>query len=128
MKPLRVVGAALIGDGRVLAALRGPGMSDAGCWEFPGGKVEPGEDDATALVRELREELGIETEVGAPLGAARVGAVELHLYVARVRDGAPEAREHAQLRWVDARSIGTLLWAPADRPFLDAVAARLGAS
>ena len=65
---VHVVGAAIMNDGRCLAAQRGPSMQMAGKWEFPGGKVEPGETPEVALTRELREELAISAEVGEWLG------------------------------------------------------------
>jgi 8-oxo-dGTP diphosphatase len=68
MNEIRVVGAAIIGDGRCFAALRGPGRMLAGYWEFPGGKVEAGESDEVALIREIREELGVVVRVDQCLG------------------------------------------------------------
>lgn len=117
-----VAGAILDGRGQVLAALRGPDMHLSGHWELPGGKVEPGESDAAALVRELAEELGVEVAVGAHLGTSEVdGRVRLVAYACTLREGRPQAREHAELRWVDAAGLHGLAWAPADVPLLPAV-------
>jgi 8-oxo-dGTP diphosphatase len=111
-----VVAAALIRDGRVLAAHR---RSPSG-WEFPGGKVEPGESETAALVRECREELGVDVEVGAFVGSSAISAgVELRLYLARVAAGEPTAlADHDELRWVAPSELGALEWLPADRPLL----------
>lgn len=122
---LRVVAGAIVDGPRLLAALRGPGMSSPNLWELPGGKVEPGESDADALIRELREELGITVEVGRALGHVNHGRIELHAYLAVVTAGTPTPLEHAELRWVDAEALERLVWAPADRPFLGPLAERL---
>lgn len=125
----RVVGAAILLEGKLLVALRGPGQRQAGLWELPGGKVEPGEDDAGALARELREELGVDAEVGQYLGEVEhtysSGAIVLAAYTCTLVGGVPRAREHAELRWVDADTITELTFAPADRPLLPAVVACL---
>jgi 8-oxo-dGTP diphosphatase len=114
-----VVGVALIRDGRVLAALR-PGTF--GGWEFPGGKVEPGETDRQAAVRELREELGVEAEIGTPLGEQPMGErYLLRVYTGRITAGEPVCHEHAELRWVSPGELDHLEWLDADRPFLQPV-------
>lgn len=119
---LHVVGAAILRSGRCLVAQRGPGMSLAGLWEFPGGKVEPRESPQRALIRELREELGVGIEVGPWLGRgeSRSGAREvvLDVYAATLVAGEPQPREHAQLRWIPVDEIDTLEWPEADRPVL----------
>jgi 8-oxo-dGTP diphosphatase len=127
--PVPVVGAALLSSGRCLAAQRGPASSSAGQWEFPGGKVEPGERPEAALVRELDEELGIQVEVGDHLGRSEFVVRErrftLDVYVVRLRSGVPTAREHAELRWLTADELGGVRWAIADVPHLPAVRAAL---
>jgi 8-oxo-dGTP diphosphatase len=119
-----VIGVALVQGGQVLAALRdGP---DGG-WEFPGGKVEPGETDQVAGARELAEELGVEVVVGESLGPA-VPINEryaLRVYAAELAAGEPVAHEHREIRWVGAGELGGLDWLPADRPFLAAVRDRM---
>lgn len=126
MDTVRVVGAAIVRDGLVLAALRGSGMSHPGVWEFPGGKVEDGEDAAAALAREIAEELGVAITVGAHLarGEALVGErrILLDVYRCTIVKGAPQAREHAELRWVALDALDELQWAEADLPALRALA------
>lgn len=123
-----VVGAAIVGRGLVLAARRSAPAELAGGWEFPGGKVEDGEAEEDALVRECREELGIEIAVGRLLGIQPIDADRvLHVYLAEHLIGQPEAREdHDEVRWVGAGELDALPWLPADRPLLPAVMAALG--
>ncbi len=124
-----MVGAALLDGDRVLVARRGARMSLPGKWEFPGGKVEPGEPPEQALVRELREELAIDVAVGAWLGRGESLSggrrVELDVHAARGPGGTPQAREHSELRWVRDRELEVLDWAEADVPVLPAVRAAL---
>lgn len=123
-----VVGAAIVRDGTVLAAQRDKPASTAGRWEFPGGKVEPGEDERAALVRECREELAAEVVVGGRLGPDLVLASGwlLRLYLARLAPGArPVAGEHRAVRWVPAGGLAGLDWLDADRVVLPGLAALL---
>lgn len=120
-----VVAVALIDrDGRVLIAQRPEGKAMAGLWEFPGGKVEPGETPEVALIRELREELGIDTWASclAPLTFASHGYENFHLlmplYACRKWQGVPTAREHANLKWAGVRDLPSFPMPPADRPLL----------
>jgi len=130
MREIHVVGAAILRDGRCLAAQRGPAMRLPGKWEFPGGKVEPGEDPLTALAREVHEELGLAIAVGEPLGTGRDPAgdvaVRLDVYLAVVTGGELRLLEHADARWVQAAELDALDWADADRPLLAALRERLG--
>jgi len=119
-----VVAAAIVTPGppaRVLAAQRGYPEALAGQWELPGGKVEPGEDDVTALVRECREELGVTIDVldrvGADLPAVDPSFV-LRVWWARIVAGEPHPREHAALRWLAAGELDEVGWLPADRPLV----------
>jgi 8-oxo-dGTP diphosphatase len=115
-----VVGAAILRAGRVLAARRSAPSSTAGGWEFPGGKVEPGETDAVALVRECIEELGVEVGVGAELGEQQLptGAL-LRVYLAELRYGEPQAlQDHDALRWLAADELNDVRWLAADRWFV----------
>src|SRR4051812_39513861 len=100
-----VVAAALVQDGRLLAAQRSTPAALAGLWEFPGGKVEPGEDDVVALIRECREELGVEIRPGERLGEVAVPVGTLRVYRARIVAGRAEPREHAALRWLPASEL-----------------------
>lgn len=99
-------------------ALRSPTMSTPDRWELPGGKVEPGESDTQALIRELREELHITVEVQQLLGCSRFGPIELVAYTARLLDGDPRPAEHAEIRWVAANELHQLRWADADLPLI----------
>jgi 8-oxo-dGTP diphosphatase len=114
-----VVAAALVRDGAVLAARRSRPAELAGRWEFPGGKVEPGEDGPAALARECLEELGVHVDVGRLLGRAADGRVELTLYVAALVQGEPHAGEsHDALRWLDVSSLESVDWLPLDAELL----------
>lgn len=128
--PLRVVGAVLVtADGlRILAARRRPSIPTAGRWEFPGGKIEPGESPQAALVRELREELGIEVEVGWLIGRGTgwAGERELHLdcYWARPVGPSPTtSTDHDLLEWVELDALLTRDWAEPDVPIVETIAA-----
>jgi 8-oxo-dGTP diphosphatase len=122
-----VVGAAVLRDGRVLACRRTRPPGTAGGWELPGGKVEPGETPAAALVRELAEELGIAVEVTGWLdGAAPIGDThELVVATAEVIRWSPRPVEHDRLRWLGRHELDDVAWLPADRPFLDQLRERL---
>ena len=125
MKTLLVVAVALIDtEGRVLLAQRPPGKSLAGLWEFPGGKVEPGETPEAALIRELHEELGIETKSSclAPLTFASHSYEDFHLlmplFACRRWQGIPSPREGQALAWVRARDLRDYPMPPADIPLI----------
>jgi len=115
-----VVGAAIVRDGRVLAARRTTPASAAGRWEFPGGKVEPGETDAESLVRELLEELGVRVTVDRWLAGEQPIADKyvLRVAVARTEDGELTPTEHDLVRWLAADELDDVDWLDSDRPFL----------
>jgi len=120
---LLVVACALVDDdGRVLIAKRPEGRSMAGLWEFPGGKIEPGERPEDALIRELGEELGIDVSESclAPLTFASHTYEAFHLlmplYVCRRWEGELEARENQQLAWVRPNRMADYEMPPADEP------------
>jgi len=129
-----VVGVALLDARRVLAARRAFPSHLAGSWEFPGGKVEPGEDPAATAVREIVEELGCGIEVTGwlegesliqPSPEPSVEPVEtgllLRIATARLTDGDPVPAEHDAVRWLRADQLDAVTWAEADVPFLPAV-------
>ncbi len=124
--PIHVVAAAILRDARVLVARRRLPPALAGGWEFPGGKVEPGEHERAALARECREELGIDVVVGARLGEATDERIVLTLFAARVEVGEPAVhRDHDALRWLTAAQLDDVRWLPIDRELLAAVADEL---
>ena len=125
MKIVLVSAVALIDrDGRVLLAQRPEGKSMAGLWEFPGGKVEPGESPEAALIRELHEELGIDTWASclAPLTFASHGYPEFHLlmplFACRKWEGIARPREGQRLAWVRAADLSSYPMPPADIPLI----------
>ncbi len=133
MKLLFVVAAALIdADNRVLIAQRPEGKALAGLWEFPGGKVDPGERPEEALIRELREELEIEVKAAclAPLTFASHAYEDFHLlmplYVCRRWEGFVRAREDQALKWVRARELRNWPMPPADEPLIPPLVDLLG--
>jgi 8-oxo-dGTP diphosphatase len=112
----------------VLAARRTRPPALAGGWEFPGGKVESGEDGPTALARELAEELGVRARIGARIGRAGDGHVVITLYAATVVDGVPTPiQDHDELRWVGPAELDEPAWLPVDRALIPAVRAALAA-
>jgi 8-oxo-dGTP diphosphatase len=121
VEPVGVVGAALVRDGRVLASRRTEPPRLAGLWEFPGGKVEPGETDAQALVRELREELQVEVEVGERLGGdlSIGGTAVLRVYLCRLVAGEPALVDHDAHRWLSRGELLDVPWIPVDLPLVE---------
>ncbi|HEX5935238.1 MAG TPA: 8-oxo-dGTP diphosphatase MutT [Pseudorhizobium sp.] len=111
-------------DGRILLAQRPEGKSLAGLWEFPGGKVEPGETPEETLVRELEEELGVSTRVPclAPLTFASHTYESFHLlmplYICRRYEGIPVGREGQAVKWVRSRDLRSYPMPPADEPLI----------
>lgn len=132
-KPTLLVVAVLLIDAaaRVLVQRRPIGTAEAGLWEFPGGKVEQEESPATAIIRELREELGIHVEPGSlqPLSFTTADRGECHLvlllYSCRRWTGEPQPLHATRLGWQDAAGLRSLDLLPADRDLLDAITAAL---
>jgi len=116
-----VAGAAIVDGGRVLAARRVGPPALAGKWELPGGKVDPGETDEAALVRECREELGVDVLLGKrvgrdwPIGEQGI----LRIWLATVPDGTPQLRDHSEFRWLSVDELYDVDWLPADLPILE---------
>jgi 8-oxo-dGTP diphosphatase len=125
VKLVLVTACALIDkDGRVLIAQRPEGKSMAGLWEFPGGKMEAGETPEACLIRELEEELGVNTWASclAPLTFASHAYDDFHLlmplYVCRKWEGTPQGRENQALKWVRANNLRDYPMPPADVPLV----------
>lgn len=128
IQPAVVVGAAIVrGAGRsaeVLAAQRAHPAALAGWWEFPGGKVEPGESERAALVRECAEELGVVVDVGVRVGddvEVVGGGAVLRVWTATLTGGQPHATEHGDLRWLAVDQLDSVPWLPADVPVVAAL-------
>jgi 8-oxo-dGTP diphosphatase len=117
-KTINVVCAIIERDGRFLAARRSDAQSHGGFWEFPGGKIDPGEDAEKAIVREIREELGTGISIKKQLPPVTFDypdkTVTLIPFICAVRSGAPTALEHAEIRWVNKREAHKLAWLPPD--------------
>jgi len=133
LKILLVVAVALIdADDRVLIAQRPEGKALAGLWEFPGGKIDQGERPEAALIRELKEELGITVKEAclAPLTFASYAYPEFHLlmplYVCRRWEGFVQSREGQALKWVRAKDLREYPMPPADEPLIPPLVELLG--
>ncbi len=129
-KRFRVVAALIRQNSKVLLTQRWPGKHLALTWEFPGGKVEAGESDEEALRRELKEELGIEVDIGTCCFETYhgYGSREVHLLIYRchIRSGTPEAIDVKAVEWADQRALLERNFPPADLPFVsELVAGRL---
>lgn len=120
IRHIDVVGAVIVRDNTVLAAQRSPQMALPLTWEFPGGKVEPGETAVQALAREIAEELNCVIEIGDEIITADYAydfaVVRLRTFYATLVAGEPRATEHSQLKWIALNKLRTLEWAPADMP------------
>jgi len=119
-KPVVVTAAVIERDGRFLIARRGPGQALAGFWEFPGGKLEPGEDSQVCLQRELMEEFGVEVRVGELLTTTvhRYDhiTIELQSFRSELVRGELRPRDHDEIKWVRPEEMGQYELAPADLP------------
>lgn len=121
MKTINVVAAIIRDRDRILATQRGYGEFKDG-WEFPGGKVEPGESPQQALAREIREELDMEIAVGDYLMTVEYDYPDFHLsmqcYWCRIVEGTPILKEHEAAKWLGLHDLGTVDWLPADQEII----------
>lgn len=129
MKKVHVCGAVIRNDSnQILCALRSPTMSLPNMWEFPGGKIEHGEDPKDALIREIKEELGCTIEVFDQIADVEYTypqlIVHLMTYEAKITNGYPTAKEHAKIEWIPLNDLRSLNWAPADLPTVDKLLSR----
>ena len=124
-KRIAVVGAVLIRGQMILAAQRSSTMSLAGMWEFPGGKIEPNESPKEALLRELKEELLCNAEIGEHIQTTEYeyefGIVVLTTYYCSLKGDEPRLTEHSEIRWIHVTKLDQLNWAPADIPAVEKV-------
>ncbi len=121
MKIVNVVAAVIVHEGRILATQRGYGDFKDG-WEFPGGKIEAGESHQEALVREIKEELAVEIEVGGHIRKIDYDYDTFHLsmdcYWCEIKDGKPSLLEHEAAKWLKPDEIYDVDWLPADRAII----------
>ena len=126
MKTIRVVAAIIRDKGRIFATQRGYGPYKDG-WEFPGGKIEPGETPEEALKREIREDLDTEIEVGEPAGHIEYDYPEFHLsmdcFFCTLLSGSLTLKEHEAARWLSPAELDSVSWLPADRSLIDGLKA-----
>ena len=122
MKKIEVVAAIIQRDGAYFATQRGYGEFE-GLWEFPGGKIEPGESREVALKREIQEELGIDITIDKFLCTTEYDYPSFHLimhcYLCSVASGDIELREHKSARWLTAETLDSVEWLPADKDVID---------
>lgn len=130
-KQINVVGAVILKDGLVMGAQRGSGAL-SGLWEFPGGKIEPGETPRQALEREIDEELRCRVSVGEFVDTTACeydfGIVTLTTFYCELIEGEPVLTEHADVRWFEPADMGTVEWAPADVPAVEKIQRALGSA
>ena len=123
MGVIAVVGAVILREGRILGAKRKEGRTLGGLWEFPGGKVEEGEDPLDALTREIREELDAEVEVlGEILTVVHeydFARIELTTFQCELRGDRFTNKEHEEIRWIPVNELDTVEWTPADLPTIE---------
>lgn len=117
MKTIRVAAAIIIHENKIFATQRGYGEFKDG-WEFPGGKIEPGETPQQALIREIREELDTEIEVGELVDTVEYDYPAFHLsmdcFLCRVKSGDLVLKEHEAARWLSPENLNSVDWLPAD--------------
>lgn len=130
-RDIHVVGAVVLSANKVLCVQRGPDGSLPGLWEFPGGKIEPGETAQEALAREIVEELQCHVAVGEQVTSTSheypFGIVHLTTFYCELIDGSPQLSEHSDMAWRDPAELRDLAWAPADIPAVQLIEKRLSA-
>ena len=129
MKTIEVVAAIIHHDGKILATQRGYGDFKDG-WEFPGGKIEPGETPQQALIREIKEELDTEIEVVDYLETVEYDYPNFHLsmdcFFCTIKSGELVLKEHEAARWLTADTLDSVDWLPADRGLIKAIKEYIG--
>ena len=122
---INVVGAVIVKDGKILCAQRGEGRSLAGCWEFPGGKIEAGETHQQALVREIQEELDTKITVGDLIGTIEYDYPTFHLsmecFWCEVVDGELKLLEAEDARWLSKDTLYSVKWLPPDITLIEKI-------
>lgn len=129
-KPAKVTAALIEREGKILVARRRPGLRSGGLWEFPGGKLEPGEEPEKGLERELEEELSVRTRVG-PLVCSipfrnRGLSIELLVYRVELLSGEPRLLDHDEIRWVEPCEMEEAAFSEPDRPVVRLLTAGSG--
>jgi len=124
MKSVEVAAAVIYKEGKYFATQRGYGEFE-GMWEFPGGKIEPGETPQEALKREIQEELGIDIEINAHLSTIEYDYPSFHLtmycYLCNIISGQMELREHKSALWLAPDSLDQVTWLPADKEVIEKI-------
>jgi 8-oxo-dGTP diphosphatase len=124
MKHIEVVAAVIYKDGEIFATQRGYGEFE-GMWEFPGGKIEPGESCEVALVREIQEELGVDIEVGELICTTEYDYPSFHLtmhcFLCSIALDEIELREHKSARWLTKDTLNDVNWLPADLEVIEKI-------
>lgn len=124
MKTIKVVAAIILHEGRVFATQRGYGAFKDG-WEFPGGKIEPGETPKEALIREIKEELDVEIEVNDFLETVEYDYPEFHLsmdcFFCGIKSGEMVLKEHEAAKWLTEDTLDSVDWLPADKGLIDGI-------
>lgn len=129
VKKIEVVAAAIIKEQQVLAMQRSDAMTLPGFWEFPGGKIEVGESETDALVREIKEELTVDIEILDYINEYSYeydfGLVSLKVYTAKITSGSIQLIEHSDKKWLEANELMDLRWAPVDIPAVEILVSKL---